>query len=178
MGGVSASEHGDSDDEALEEESGDESDDSDAEPIEKSLLRDLDNTPHEVDGLSKRARSFFSQDIFQDLVIDAEDDEVDAKEQEEDEAEDGDELEGDEAEEEDADDAEAEANGVDDADDSSDDGIPSIAEQKKLRRAAAAASDGSKKRALRSSRCRRLGTMTRTGKTSTSVARPESRVSV
>lgn len=69
--GVSADEKGDSDDEELEgfEESSDEDDD---EPVEakatgKPLLRDLDDAPSGVNGLSKRAANFFQQGIFQDI---------------------------------------------------------------------------------------------------------------
>ena len=134
--GVSGGEQEDSDDEGLEEESGDESDDSDEGPLPKSLLRDLDSTPAEVDGLSKRARNFFSQDIFQDLDIEADEpEEEDAEEEDEEMYEEEEEEEEEELEEVDGQVEEAE----DDDDASSDDGIPSLAEQKKLRRAAVAA---------------------------------------
>ncbi|KAK3378407.1 Spb1 C-terminal domain-containing protein [Podospora didyma] len=66
--GVSASEHEDTDLEGFEEESSD--DDSDTEETNatnKALLRDLDNTPQNSSGLSKRAMGFFSQDIFKDI---------------------------------------------------------------------------------------------------------------
>ncbi len=56
----------DSEDE-LDEESGDESDSEDDLAPERPLLTDLDNGPSEIGGLSKRARSFFSQDIFKDI---------------------------------------------------------------------------------------------------------------
>ncbi|KAK4153123.1 Spb1 C-terminal domain-containing protein [Chaetomidium leptoderma] len=66
--GVSASEKEDSDDddhEALEEDSSDDSDAEERGDTSKPLLRDLDNTPQDANGLSKRARGFFNQDIFQ-----------------------------------------------------------------------------------------------------------------
>ena len=143
--GVSASEQEDSDDEGLEEESGDDSD-SDEEPLQKSLLRDLDSTPAEVDGLSKRARNFFSQDIFQDLDLEADEPEEEDAEEEEDE-----EVYVEEEEEDEEEEWEEEVDGeVEDAEEdddaSSDDGIPSIAEQKKLRRAAVAAETAASKK--------------------------------
>lgn len=55
-----------SDDSELEEESGDEMGD-DSEGIGKSLLRDLDDEPADS-ALSKRARNFFNQDIFKDVL--------------------------------------------------------------------------------------------------------------
>ncbi|KAK3325669.1 Spb1 C-terminal domain-containing protein [Apodospora peruviana] len=87
--GVSASEHGDSDDdEKLEEDSSDDSDDDDDEAgaVDKPLLRDLDGTPSEANGLSKRARSFFSQDIFKEIPV-LEDLEEEASEEDGEEAE-------------------------------------------------------------------------------------------
>ncbi|KAK8030548.1 AdoMet-dependent rRNA methyltransferase spb1 [Apiospora arundinis] len=70
-GGVSADEQ--SSDEELEQDSDsdDDSDDEDAAPARK-LLTDLDNTPEEEGGLSKRAKSFFNRDIF-DGILDGED---------------------------------------------------------------------------------------------------------
>ncbi|KAM7199247.1 Spb1 C-terminal domain containing protein [Naviculisporaceae sp. PSN 640] len=67
-GGVSASENEDSDDdsEVLEEDS-DEDSDVDMEDADKPLIRDLDGTPADADGLSKRAKRFFDQDIFKDI---------------------------------------------------------------------------------------------------------------
>ncbi|KAK0719800.1 Spb1 C-terminal domain-containing protein [Lasiosphaeris hirsuta] len=64
--GVSADEN-ESSDEELEgfESSSDE--DSDEEADEKPLLWDLDDTPSEANGLSKRASSFFNQDIFKGI---------------------------------------------------------------------------------------------------------------
>ena len=110
--GVSASEKEDNDeDEALEEDS---SDDSDLEEgdTSKPLLRDLDNTAQDGTGMSKRARGFFSQDIFQSIpgLLDVPDEEESA-----DEAMD---VDG-------AEDIEEEA---------SDDGIPTIEEQRKQRK--------------------------------------------
>ena len=65
--GVSADEKEDSDDdEALEEDSSDDSDMEEGD-TSKPLLRDLDNTPQDGTGMSKRARGFFSQDIFQSI---------------------------------------------------------------------------------------------------------------
>ncbi|KAI5917551.1 AdoMet-dependent rRNA methyltransferase spb1 [Camillea tinctor] len=64
--GLSADEQQSSDDEELEEDSSEESDEEDSEPT-KSLLTDLDNGPAGSDGLSRRATSFFSQDIFKDI---------------------------------------------------------------------------------------------------------------
>ncbi|KAI1485548.1 AdoMet-dependent rRNA methyltransferase spb1 [Biscogniauxia mediterranea] len=64
--GLSADEQQSSDDEELEEDSSEESDDEDSEPT-TNLLTDLDNGPAGSDGLSKRATSFFSQDIFKDI---------------------------------------------------------------------------------------------------------------
>lgn len=72
-GGVSADEHS-SDDGELEQDSDsdDDSDDEDAAPAKK-LLTDLDNTPEEEGGLSKRAKSFFNRDIF-DGILDGDED--------------------------------------------------------------------------------------------------------
>jgi AdoMet-dependent rRNA methyltransferase SPB1 len=83
--GVSASEKGDSDDEEMLEEDSDE--DSDAEErgdTGKPLLRDLDNTPQDTDGLSKRARGFFNQDIFRSIpgLLDVPEDEEEGEEEE------------------------------------------------------------------------------------------------
>ncbi|KAL1878064.1 hypothetical protein VTK73DRAFT_8115 [Phialemonium thermophilum] len=72
--GLSVSEH-DSDSEQLEEDSSDdESYEEDEQPNGKSLLQDLDNKPDEANGLSKRARRFFSQDVFKDIseILDGE----------------------------------------------------------------------------------------------------------
>lgn len=67
-GGVSASENEDSDDdsEMLEEDSDGDSD-VDMEDADKPLIRYLDGTPADADGLSKRAKRFFDQDIFKDI---------------------------------------------------------------------------------------------------------------
>ncbi|KAL2260454.1 hypothetical protein VTK26DRAFT_5523 [Humicola hyalothermophila] len=117
--GVSGDEKGgDSDDSStLEEDSDDESDgdDQDGTPG-KPLLRDLDNTPQEANGLSKRARGFFSQDVFQSIsgLLD-----IPESEEEEEEGEKK------------KDDVEM------DGDKESDDEIPTIEEQKKLRKEAA-----------------------------------------
>ncbi|KAK3905288.1 Spb1 C-terminal domain-containing protein [Staphylotrichum tortipilum] len=115
--GVSASEEEDSDDEdALQEDSSDDSDSEGDEDAGKSLLRDLDNTPNDESGLSKRARGFFNQDVFQSIpgLLD----ELDLEEEEDEDEEDEDE---DEEEE-------------DDAMEESDDDIPTIEEQRKLRK--------------------------------------------
>ncbi|KAF5523190.1 AdoMet-dependent rRNA methyltransferase spb1 [Colletotrichum aenigma] len=64
--GVSADEQSDSDEEfEIESGSDDESDD-DEDDGDKPLVTDLDNTAEDGD-LSKRARNFFSQDIFKDI---------------------------------------------------------------------------------------------------------------
>ncbi|KAK7954980.1 hypothetical protein PG988_015674 [Apiospora saccharicola] len=70
-GGVSADENQSDDDNELEQDSSsdDDSDDEDGLPAKK-LLTDLDNTPEEEGGLSKRAKSFFNRDIF-DGILDA-----------------------------------------------------------------------------------------------------------
>ncbi|KAK4250237.1 Spb1 C-terminal domain-containing protein [Corynascus novoguineensis] len=67
--GVSASEKEDSDDddEVLEEEDSDGSDAEERGDTSKPLLRDLDNTPQDGAGLSKRAHRFFNQEIFQSI---------------------------------------------------------------------------------------------------------------
>ncbi|KAH8891359.1 AdoMet-dependent rRNA methyltransferase spb-1 [Thozetella sp. PMI_491] len=145
--GVSADEQEDSDDEELEEESSDESDDEDSEPLQKPLLRDLDTAPGEVDGLSKRARNFFSQGVFQDIELDiADDEEEEDEEQFEDEKDeldaDGDNISMDEVE-----DGQEEED-VSEDDSSSDDGIPSIAEQKRLKREAALAAKKAKNKGI------------------------------
>ncbi|ORY71858.1 AdoMet-dependent rRNA methyltransferase spb-1 [Pseudomassariella vexata] len=65
--GVSADEQqSDEDDDKLEMDSSDDSDEEDMGPS-KPLVTDLDNTPEESGGLSKRAKSFFDQDIFKDI---------------------------------------------------------------------------------------------------------------
>ncbi|KAI1076066.1 AdoMet-dependent rRNA methyltransferase spb-1 [Whalleya microplaca] len=65
--GLSADEQESSDGGELDEDSSDDSDsDEDSAPA-KRLLTDLDNEPTESGGLSKRAASFFSQDIFKDM---------------------------------------------------------------------------------------------------------------
>ncbi|KAL1842700.1 hypothetical protein VTJ49DRAFT_4479 [Mycothermus thermophilus] len=67
--GVSASEKsdsdGDDDDDRLEEESDDS--DSEAGDIKGPLLKDLDGVPQDGTDLSKRARGFFSQDVFKSI---------------------------------------------------------------------------------------------------------------
>lgn len=64
--GVSGDEQESSDEAELEEDSSDESDEDDAAPT-KRLITDLDNEPEDSSGLSKRAKNFFSQDIFKDI---------------------------------------------------------------------------------------------------------------
>jgi AdoMet-dependent rRNA methyltransferase SPB1 len=109
--GVSGSEKEDSDDDALEEDSSDDSDAEERGDTSKPLIRDLDNTPQDGTGLSKRARGFFNQDIFQSIpgLLDVPE-----------EGESGD-----------------EAMDVDAKEESEDD-IPSIQEQKKMRKEKAA----------------------------------------
>ncbi|KAK4147156.1 AdoMet-dependent rRNA methyltransferase spb1 [Dichotomopilus funicola] len=127
--GVSGDEKGGSDDDddddedALEVESGDEDSDSeDGDGAVNKLLRDLDNTPSDEPGLSKRARGFFSQDIFQTIpgLLDVPDEE---EEESEPDAMDVDEESEVEVE------AEAEAEIEE-----SDDELPSIEEQKRMRK--------------------------------------------
>ncbi|KXX79040.1 AdoMet-dependent rRNA methyltransferase spb1 [Madurella mycetomatis] len=66
--GVSASEKGDSDDdEELNEDSDEDSDAEERGDTGKPLIRDLDDAPQDTNGLSKRARGFFNQDIFQSI---------------------------------------------------------------------------------------------------------------
>ncbi|KAI1377229.1 AdoMet-dependent rRNA methyltransferase spb-1 [Hypoxylon crocopeplum] len=83
--GVSGDEQQSSDDEALEVDSSDDSEEEDSAPS-KPLLTDLDNGPVGSGGLSKRATSFFSQDIFKDIpgILDEpiQDDEMDVDEDE------------------------------------------------------------------------------------------------
>ncbi|KAL7625797.1 AdoMet-dependent rRNA methyltransferase spb1 [Parahypoxylon ruwenzoriense] len=64
--GLSADEQQSSDDGELDVDSSEESDEEDSAPS-KSLITDLDNGPPGSSGLSKRATSFFSQDIFKDI---------------------------------------------------------------------------------------------------------------
>ena len=89
--GVSADGNASSDDEdELQEESSDDSETEDGLPSEKSLLTDLDKTSSDNSGLSKRARSFFNQDIFKDIpgILDEPaEDEGDAEAMDVDEAE-------------------------------------------------------------------------------------------
>jgi AdoMet-dependent rRNA methyltransferase SPB1 len=87
--GVSGDEKAGSDDddddrEGLEEDSSDESDSDEQGAAAKTLLRDLDNTPQDENGLSKRARGFFSQDIFSSIpgLLDAPEDEEESEEEE------------------------------------------------------------------------------------------------
>lgn len=58
-----------SDDSELEEDSEDDGADDESNRIKKSLLTDLDNEPTDS-ALSKRARNFFNQDIFKDVLGD------------------------------------------------------------------------------------------------------------
>jgi AdoMet-dependent rRNA methyltransferase SPB1 len=104
-----ASEDDDDDDEALEEDSSDDSDAEERGDTSKPLLRDLANAPQDGTDLSKRARGFFSQDIFQSIpgLLDVP--------EEEEEAECGDEP-------------------MADAEEASEDDVPTIEEQKKLRK--------------------------------------------
>ncbi len=64
--GVSGDEQESSDEGGLEEDSSEDSDEDDSTQT-KHLITDLDNEPEEVGGLSKRAKNFFSQDIFKDI---------------------------------------------------------------------------------------------------------------
>ncbi|AEO56198.1 hypothetical protein MYCTH_2300833 [Thermothelomyces thermophilus ATCC 42464] len=116
--GVSASEkeESDDDDEILEEESSDDSDAEERGDTSKPLLRDLDNTPQDGAGLSKRARGFFNQEIFRSIpgLLDVPEDT-----EGEDEAKNADEG--------------AASNGED-----SDNDVPTIEEQKKMRKEKAA----------------------------------------
>lgn len=74
--GVSGDEAASSgDDMEFDQESDDSDDDEDTAPAPKKLLTDLDNEPTEEGGLSKRAKSFFNQDVFKDMpgILDADD---------------------------------------------------------------------------------------------------------
>ncbi|KAH9241653.1 hypothetical protein K456DRAFT_1823107 [Colletotrichum gloeosporioides 23] len=64
--GVSADEQSDSDEEFEIESGSDDESDEDEDDGDKPLVTDLDNTAEDGD-LSKRARNFFSQDIFKDI---------------------------------------------------------------------------------------------------------------
>ncbi|KAL2266370.1 hypothetical protein VTJ83DRAFT_5722 [Remersonia thermophila] len=114
--GVSGSENGNSDDDDDDDDDDDrleeESDDSDSEAgdIKGPLLKDLDGVPQEGTDLSKRARGFFSQDVFKSIPG-----LLDVPEEEEEEEEDVD------------------MHNVDQ--DSGDEDIPSIQEQKKQQKA-------------------------------------------
>ncbi|KAK3299277.1 Spb1 C-terminal domain-containing protein [Chaetomium fimeti] len=116
--GVSASEkeESDDDDELLEEDSSDGSDSEERGDTSKPLLRDLDNTPQDEAGLSKRARGFFSQDIFQSIpgILDIPEEE-ESEEESEDDAMDVDQVVTSDIEE-------------------SEDELPSIEEQRKMRK--------------------------------------------
>lgn len=79
--GVSGDEQPSSDDEELDEDSSDESDDDADSGPSKKMLTDLDNTPDPAGGLSKRAKNFFNNGMF-DGILDPEAEE----EEEEDEA--------------------------------------------------------------------------------------------
>ena len=65
--GLSGDEQGSSDEAELEQDSSDESDDDDESAPTQRLITDLDNEPSDAGGLSKRAKNFFSQDIFKDI---------------------------------------------------------------------------------------------------------------
>jgi len=67
--GVSADGKSDSEDEELEgfEDSSDEDEPETEKGASKALLRDLNDTPADANGLSKRAANFFNQGIFQDI---------------------------------------------------------------------------------------------------------------
>ena len=66
--GLSASENEKSESESeLDEESDDDITDDDGAVPKRSLVTELDNEPSVVDGLSKRARSFWNQDMFKDI---------------------------------------------------------------------------------------------------------------
>ncbi|KAK4103903.1 hypothetical protein N658DRAFT_564877 [Parathielavia hyrcaniae] len=107
----------DDDDDMLEEDSSDDSDTEERGDTGKSLIRDLDSTAQDGAGLSKRARGFFNQDIFQTIPG-----LLDVPEEEEEGEEEGAEGEG-----------EGEAMDVDDKEES-DDELPTIQEQKKMRK--------------------------------------------
>lgn len=79
--GVSGDEAASSDDDMeFDQESSGESDDEDTASAPKKMLTDLDNEPTEDGGLSKRAKSFFNQDIFKDMPGILEDLEPEVKE--------------------------------------------------------------------------------------------------
>lgn len=124
--GVSADEQAESgdDDDLLEEESGD-SDEEDG-AVAKPLIQDLDGAPDGgASALSKRARKFFSQDIFKHIPG-----LLDEPEEEEDEAEESRRPEPKAP-------VASDKPGEQGEDIASDDGIPTVAEQKRSRNAAA-----------------------------------------
>ncbi|KAK4219436.1 AdoMet-dependent rRNA methyltransferase spb1 [Rhypophila decipiens] len=88
-GGVSADENEDSDDESdvFEEESVEGSDDEEMEDADKPLITDLDSTSTDANGLSKRAKRFFDQDIFKDIPGILDEPEEEEEEEVEEEAE-------------------------------------------------------------------------------------------
>lgn len=67
--GLSASEGSDAESSALEEENDSSSDEEEGDTTQKRLIRDLDDTPEDKNGLSKKAAAFFSQDIFKDIAL-------------------------------------------------------------------------------------------------------------
>ena len=71
----------------LEEDSSSDEDEDEPKSKPKRLLTDLDNEGPDADGLSKRARDFFSQDIFQEIVGDIDGLEIAEEEEEEEEEE-------------------------------------------------------------------------------------------
>ncbi|KAH8664074.1 Spb1 C-terminal domain-containing protein [Xylariales sp. PMI_506] len=82
--GVSGGEEVSSDDDGMEfeQESSDESEDEDETTSSKQLLTDLDSTPTEAGGLSKRAKGFFNQGIFKDMPGILDEDEEDEEDEE------------------------------------------------------------------------------------------------
>lgn len=66
--GVSGDEGASSGDDIQFDQDSDEESDDEQTAASKQLLTDLDNTPEEAGGLSKRANNFFSQDIFKDMA--------------------------------------------------------------------------------------------------------------
>jgi AdoMet-dependent rRNA methyltransferase SPB1 len=107
--GLSADEQSNDDSEVLEEDS-DQDDEEDEEMSKKPLIHDLDNVPAGADGLSKRATRFFSQDIFKDVADLISDDEGEEEKAASEDVVDTMELDAEE----------------------SDDGIPSLQEQKAI----------------------------------------------
>ncbi|KAJ1329506.1 AdoMet-dependent rRNA methyltransferase SPB1 [Microdochium nivale] len=71
--------------EELEQDSSDDSDDDDEDASDRPLVTDLDGMSISADGLSKRAKNFFNQDIFKDMegILGGDEDEPEDEDDEE-----------------------------------------------------------------------------------------------